>query len=108
MISVVLLVFEEGRVMSLQSDIQDVRKGDSKGGVSFVEVEVQKSLTDSSFIVADRREHIVLDVSANPQQTAGLAVGRGYRLLMPRIVGDFLVFGEQFKAGHMLHVLVKR
>lgn len=64
-----------------------------------MEVQVQSMVSESTFIVADTKDHVLLDTSQSPQQCKNISVGKCYRLLFPEICDNVLTFAEKYKPG---------
>ena len=67
------------------------------GKFDFVEVGVIKVLSETEFVIADRSDSIVLDVTEAPEQGKLLAVGKFVRLIKPEIKDKVLTFQADLK-----------
>ena len=85
--------------MTSKVTLASLKRGEPCDNVSFVEVEVQKILSESSYIVADEKDHFILDMSENPQQTTCMSIGKCFRLLFPSLKEGILKFGSKYKPG---------
>ena len=87
--------------MSAKVDLAGLKRGDGKGKLSFLEINVQKIMSESSFIVSDKKEHILLDVSNSPKNGKCLAVGSCYRLLFPKVEDGILRVSDDYSPGRI-------
>jgi hypothetical protein len=85
--------------MGTKVTLQTLRKGKIPGSVYYVEIEVQKILSETCYIVADESEHAILTMDETPQQTSGISVGKCYRLLYPTLKDEILTFETNYRPG---------
>jgi hypothetical protein len=84
--------------MSGRTDLSKLLADEPTGPICYVDIYVQKVVSEDLYIVSDQKDHCILSIADNPAQGKNLCSGKCFRLMKPSVSERILTSAAEFAA----------